>query len=199
MLKNTLLRVLVIVACAAGLGLADQWRRPVKLSLDPNTPTAVQPNSASTPTPTNSTATNSTSNQSATPTSTQAAAPSKPTPTPPTPPQGPHVTLAQAFDFWNQGVTFLDARTKAEYLAGHIRGAKLLDPNEFTSDESRAIIATLHPSLPLVIYCGGGDCHASENLAIFLQQAGYQQLHILHDGYPAWKSAGYDITVGDQP
>lgn len=189
MLKTTLLRVLVILACAAGLGLADQWRRPVKLALDPNIPapanTQSTSTSSSTPTPTQTAG------------STQAAAPAAPVQ--PQTPQGPHVTLAQAYDLWNQGVTFLDARTKLEYAAGHIRGAKLLDPNEFTSDESRGIIATLHPSLPVVIYCGGGDCHASENLAIFLQQAGYQQLHILHDGFPAWKAAGYDITTGDQP
>lgn len=189
MLKTTFIRVLVIVSCAAGLGLADQWRRPVKLSLEPNTPVPASTTSTGPSTATSSPSTTTTN------TETTAA----PTPAPAAQPQGPHVTLAQAYDFWNQGVTFLDARTKAEYLTGHIRGAKLLDPNEFTSDESRALIATLHPSLPLVIYCGGGDCHASENLAIFLQQAGYQQLHILHDGYPAWKAAGYDITTGEQP
>ncbi|MBU6412269.1 MAG: hypothetical protein KGS45_02245 [Planctomycetes bacterium] len=202
MLKTTLLRVAIIVACAAGLGLADQWRRPVKLALDPNTP--VVPVAPPSTTPSNSQNTSG-SNTSATgnpaTTSNQNSTPPANSANPETPPkpQGPNVTLAQAYDFWNQGVTFLDARTKAEYLTGHIRGAKLLDPNEFTSDESRAIIATLHPSLPLVIYCGGGDCHASENLAIFLQQAGYQQLHILHEGYPAWKNAGYDITAGEQP
>lgn len=200
MLKNTLLRVLVIVACAAGLGLADQWRRPVKLALDPNSPVSTSSTLQTTPAAT--TATPNASNASS-PSASSTTPTTAPTTTPPTgttaQPQGPHITLAQAYDFWNQGVTFLDARTKAEYLAGHIRGAKLLDPNEFTSDESRAIIATLHPSLPLVIYCGGGDCHASENLAIFLQQAGYQQLHILKEGIPAWKAAGYDITNGDQP
>jgi rhodanese-related sulfurtransferase len=190
MLKNTLIRVLVIVACAAGLGLADQWRRPVKLSLAPNAaPVPVAPD----------TATSAHTSSAAAPATGSNAAQIQPPAQPPAQPQGPHVTLAQAYDLWNQGVTFLDARTKTEYLAGHIRGAKLLDPSEFTSNESRALIATLHPSLPLVIYCGGGDCHASENLAIFLQQAGYQQLHILHEGFPAWKSAGYDITTGDQP
>jgi rhodanese-related sulfurtransferase len=196
MLKNTLIRVLVIVACATGLGLADQWRRPVKLSLAPN----AAPNSIALPVasdPGTSTHTSTAANPVAGSPTAQPSSPSQVQPQPQ--PQGPHVTLAQAYDLWNQGVTFLDARTKTEYLADHIRGAKLLDPSEFTSNESRALIATLHPSLPLVIYCGGGDCHASENLAIFLQQAGYQQLHILHDGFPAWKGAGYDITTGDQP
>ena len=109
------------------------------------------------------------------------------------------ITTAQAKALFDEGTTFLDARLAHEYKAEHIRFALHLDSNELGSPEAAAVLAKLTRTQRLVIYCGGGDCHASHNLAIFLQQAGYTSLHIFKDGFPAWKSAGYELSTGENP
>ena len=109
------------------------------------------------------------------------------------------ITTAQAKTLFDEGTTFLDARLAREYAAEHIRFALHLDSNELGSPEASAVLSKLTPTQRLVIYCGGGDCHASHNLAIFLQQAGYTSLHIFKDGFPAWKTAGYETSAGENP
>ncbi len=109
------------------------------------------------------------------------------------------ISTQQAKELFDAGTTFIDARLAREYVVEHIRFALHLDSNELGSPQSATVLARLTPTQKLVIYCGGGDCHASHNLAIFLQQAGYTDLHIFKDGFPAWKSAGYEIATGENP
>lgn len=177
-------KILIILALAAVLAGIDVYRRPPQLTVK---------------------------TQTAPPVSTPVSPPVTPpvtTPNTQTPVVVPapqpaqlelEITTAQAKTLFDEGTTFLDARLAREYTAEHIRFALHLDSNELGSPEAAAVLAKLTPTQRLVIYCGGGDCHASHNLAIFLQQAGYTSLHIFKDGFPAWKSAGYETSTGENP
>jgi 3-mercaptopyruvate sulfurtransferase SseA len=49
---------------------------------------------------------------------------------------------------------------------------------------------------PIVVYCDGGDCEASHDMAIMLESAGYMEVYVLHDGYPGWERAGHPVEQG---
>mgnify|MGYP000169456128 CR=1 FL=1 len=110
-------------------------------------------------------------------------------------PLGLHVSLAQAKQLWDEGLPFIDARLAKDFALGHIAGAKDINPVNFNEPESLDAMKYMDLSKPVVIYCGGGDCHDSENTAILLQQFGFTSFHIFTDGFPAWKAAGYEVEV----
>jgi len=107
---------------------------------------------------------------------------------------GLEISLAQARALYEAGeADFIDARTAEEFARGRILGALHLPASAFSTGEAGAVLELLDPSRAVVIYCGGGDCDASHNTAVFLQQAGFERLHIMVEGYPAWAEAGYDV------
>jgi rhodanese-related sulfurtransferase len=111
-------------------------------------------------------------------------------------PLGLELTLAQSFDLYQKGAPFLDARTKQEFEEGHVEGAFHLSSEHFMGGATPDALNFLDPKAPVVVYCGGGQCDASKNLVILLQQAGFTQCHIMHDGYPGWLAAGHAVAKG---
>lgn len=120
---------------------------------------------------------------------------------PPEAPLGFHITLPQAKALFDKGTIFVDARTKHEFDEGHITGAMHLDPADISrSGIPDKVRNTLLPGgTTIVIYCGGGTCDASENLAARLGEIGVKPMHIFHDGFPAWQAAGYPADNGPDP
>jgi rhodanese-related sulfurtransferase len=116
----------------------------------------------------------------------------------PTEPSGPglNITIAQAWDLFQRGVPFIDARLKKEYEQGRVMGAFHNPPAGGLRPD---VVRFLDPAQPVVIYCGGGDCKDSENLAILLRQMGFTRLHIMTDGFPAWQAAGHPVEAGGGP
>jgi rhodanese-related sulfurtransferase len=106
---------------------------------------------------------------------------------------GAHITLAQAKSLFDSGSIFVDAREDHERSVGTIAGSVHLTASMVSSGTGADAMAMLDPAQPVVIYCAGGTCDASENLAILLRQAGFTRLHIFHDGFPAWKDAGFAV------
>lgn len=107
---------------------------------------------------------------------------------------GAHITLAQAKSLFDEGTIFVDAREDHERVEqGTIQNSVHLTSSMVASGQGADAMAILDPSQPVVIFCGGGTCDASENLAILLRQAGYTRLHIFHDGFPAWRDAGFPV------
>jgi rhodanese-related sulfurtransferase len=93
---------------------------------------------------------------------------------------------------------FVDAREAVEYAEGHIAGAVSLPFDEAFKDPKK--LATIDPGTkPIIVYCGGGDCEASRNLAYSLIDAGRKKVVIFEDGFPAWKTAGYPVATGKEP
>ncbi|MBC7834813.1 MAG: rhodanese-like domain-containing protein [Phycisphaerales bacterium] len=109
-----------------------------------------------------------------------------------------HITLVDAFERHQyMGAVFLDARTEDEYATGHIAGAHYTPMSAFRGSEPPEYLASLAKDQMIVVYCGGGDeCHASEQVAIALQLAGFTDVSVLHDGYIGWSAMGHPIETG---
>lgn len=105
------------------------------------------------------------------------------------------LTIAQAKKFFDEGAPFIDGRPDAEYRLGTIPGSRHITPARFSEPASQELLQFMDPGQPVVIFCGGGDCHDSETLAIFFQEAGYKRIYIVTDGFPGWTAAGYEVEV----
>lgn len=184
-------RSLAIIGLGCIIGAADSWLRPTVITLKENAP-AVAQNAVREP------------ERPQTPPSAQvdvkAVAPAEAKSQPPTSLDpaslGLMIDAKAAKSLFDRGVIFLDARIQNEYDAGHVSQAYLLNSSMFGTPAADEAMKALDASQPVVIYCGGGECDASKNVAILLQQAGFKQLHILENGYPEWKQLGYPIETG---
>jgi rhodanese-related sulfurtransferase len=103
------------------------------------------------------------------------------------------ITIAQGFELFQQGKPFFDARHREEFETGHVEGAEFAPSDEFSEHVGGLM---KYKDETIVIYCGGGACDASHNLAIRLEQAGFTSLHVMTDGYPAWVKAGHPVAKG---
>ena len=109
------------------------------------------------------------------------------------------ITLDQAKMFHDRGgVLILDARDAAEYAEGHIQGAVSAPTDEKVSDITW-LEQTAKDPRPIVVYCGGGDCTLSIELANELLRTGHRRVLIFEEGFPAWHSAGYPVQEGSSP
>jgi len=205
-----LTRVLLIGAVAAGAGIAHSWvvqagEKPIKLGVDEGSLVGTK---IRRPAPEGAGALPSGSEvvpPESEPDPPEAKPPANDpeVPVPEQPPEsdgevslGYEILADDAFLLFDQlGAQFLDARTPDEYDAGHVQGAFFMTPDMLREGYPRAL-EVLSPDVPTVIYCVGGDCEASHNVAKYLQDFGFQQLHVMTDGYPAWAGAGYPTEAG---
>jgi rhodanese-related sulfurtransferase len=191
-------RVLALAAVGLTLGAADSWIRPVQLrmSAQPPTQTTVPGSSGAATQPDQKPA-------APTPPAGVTAAPDAGATTVESAPVdaalGIDITLSQSKSLWDQGVSFIDARLKDEFLESRVEGAMHLTTLMFSEPTPPKALEFLDPSKPVVIYCGGGDCEASHSVGIRLQQSGFQRVHVMKDGFPAWKSAGHPVETGPDP
>jgi rhodanese-related sulfurtransferase len=101
--------------------------------------------------------------------------------------------LAVAKQIFDQGGTlFVDARSKTDFLEGHVAGAISLPVNEFDA-RIETFFDQYQPHQAMIIYCSGRSCQDSHHLAQKLMQFGYQNISIMIDGFPGWKAKGYPI------
>lgn len=91
----------------------------------------------------------------------------------------------------------LDARSTREYLAGHVPGSIHLEFGMFTRGAPEKV--ELLRGMPMVIYCGGGDCDASHKVKTMLEAYGLDQIYVFVPGFPVWEQAGYPVEQGESP
>ncbi len=106
------------------------------------------------------------------------------------------VKLANVKKFFDAGAAvFVDAREAPEYAEGHIAGALSVP-----FDDAVRNPALLEPfkraGKPLILYCSGGDCELSKDLARNMLADGIRKVLVFTDGMPAWKAAGYPTETG---
>lgn len=92
----------------------------------------------------------------------------------------------------NPDVRFIDARSNADFKAGHIPGAKNLPYYDLEAYQDSALEG-LAANSEIIIYCEGIGCELSFFLGRDLQEAGYNNVRIFYGGYPEWKNAGLKI------
>ncbi len=87
---------------------------------------------------------------------------------------------------------FVDARSRADFVAGHVKGAVSLPIGEFDAG-IHDFLDRYSPETGIVAYCSGRNCEDSHQLAQLFLDFGYARVNVMIDGYPGWKAEGYPI------
>ena len=94
------------------------------------------------------------------------------------------------YHFDASSAIFIDARDPEEYESGHIQNAINI-PYDYYEDYED-IIDELDDSGIYIIYCSGGECSLSIDLADYLyNEKLIDKLLIFEGGWPEWRDAGY--------
>lgn len=107
------------------------------------------------------------------------------------------IQMNVAKQFYDAGAAqFIDSRDEEEYLAGHLPGSLHL-PFHLASDPDH--LAKVDPNGgPIIVYCGGGECETSIEVAWFLIEAGYTRVTYFPNGYQGWADEGYPVENGPE-
>ncbi|AMN40452.1 rhodanese-like domain-containing protein [Rhodoplanes sp. Z2-YC6860] len=89
----------------------------------------------------------------------------------------------------------LDTRTPAEFEAGHIPGARVLDVSQDTQVGEVLNLVGGDKIKALVLYCNGPYCQASRRLADQLAAAGFSNVRRYQLGMPIWRSLGGPTAI----
>jgi rhodanese-related sulfurtransferase len=89
----------------------------------------------------------------------------------------------------------LDTRSRDEFDAGHIPGARRIDAP--AADRVKAIEALVkgNKAAALVLYCNGPFCQASRQLAAQLVAAGFTNVRRYQLGIPIWRALGGPTAI----
>jgi len=84
----------------------------------------------------------------------------------------------------------VDSRKHAEYVAGHIAGAK----NANSVDEMLKMVSG-HKDEAIILYCNGQHCQASRNLSTELVAAGFTNVRRYQLGIPMWRALNGPVEI----
>jgi len=87
-------------------------------------------------------------------------------------------------------VLVLDVRPAAEYMAGHVAGARSVPVAEL-----RRHLRALPHGAEVVAYCRGPYCVYADEAVRELARRGFKARRLV-DGYPEWKRAGLPVAAG---
>lgn len=110
------------------------------------------------------------------------------------------ITGEVALRLHRAGAIFIDARRTSVYEQGHIRNAISIPVWEYDADNRVSALPAkrIKPDAVIVVYCSGGSCEDASRLAVKLAQAGFFNVYVDKDGFPAWQSKGWPITRGKE-
>jgi rhodanese-related sulfurtransferase len=89
----------------------------------------------------------------------------------------------------------LDTRSRAEFDAGHIPGARNLDAAPSAQLAAVTTLAGGDKTKALVLYCNGPYCQASRRLGEQLAEAGFTNVQRYQLGIPVWRALGGPTAV----
>jgi rhodanese-related sulfurtransferase len=89
----------------------------------------------------------------------------------------------------------IDARPRAEFDAGHIPGARVLDAPSGDQTVAAERLANGNKAAALVVYCNGPYCQASRRLAEQLVAAGFTNVRRYQLGMPVWRALGGPTVI----
>jgi rhodanese-related sulfurtransferase len=102
-----------------------------------------------------------------------------------------HLDTAQLFHK-DSAILFVDARPASVFKRGHIPHAVSLPEEDFDSLYP-AFAAKVPKDRPLVVYCDGVECRASEVVSRDLKDKGYKYIHCFFGGWIEWRDAKLEI------
>lgn len=95
-------------------------------------------------------------------------------------------------------LVLLDARAADAYAAGHLPGALSL-PAEALDASYPPLKEQLTAANRIIVYCDGGDCELSHDLANALKGMGHTRVQLFAGGVNAWMENGGTLTTGEKP
>ena len=102
------------------------------------------------------------------------------------------IDIEATYHLYQQGIVFLDARDKEDFEKQHILGAVNIPWHDIDNYED--ILDTLNTFQSYVIYCSGGECSLSMDLAYYmLEDFTFDKIFIYEDGMPDWLERGYPV------
>jgi rhodanese-related sulfurtransferase len=101
------------------------------------------------------------------------------------------ITVAQAYEKYQQGVFFLDVRTQDEWDQMHIAKSTLIPLDELPNR-----LNEVPKDQDVVVICRSG-VRSKEGVTV-LRNAGYTRVVCMTGGLLAWKAAGYPLE-GNNP
>jgi 3-mercaptopyruvate sulfurtransferase SseA len=72
-------------------------------------------------------------------------------------------------------------------------------PAEAFDDAYSALADTLESAPRLIVYCDGGDCELSHDLALLLKENGHRAVQLFTGGVTGWTEAGKELKEGSEP
>ena len=113
----------------------------------------------------------------------------------------PRILIDEAFEEWEVGTLFIDARRTKEYVKGHIPGAISISPWEKGREAKVARLAGTEPqAAPVVVYCTRSkDCEDSEEISSNLKQVGFENVMVFQGGFPVWQEKKKPVVEGEEP
>jgi rhodanese-related sulfurtransferase len=106
------------------------------------------------------------------------------------------ISTAEMQQALNDGLTIvIDARTVAEFDAGHIPGARLVKRTASSRVDAISKMTNGDKAAKLVLYCNGPHCKASRSLAAELVKGGYTNVTRYQLGLPVWRALGGPVAV----
>jgi len=109
----------------------------------------------------------------------------------PAPSSSTEISVAQAYEKFQQGAFFLDVRSKEEWDQVHISKSTLIPLDQLPSR-----LAEVPKDQDVVVICRSG-MRSKEGMTI-LRNAGYARAVCMTGGLIAWKAAGYPLE-GNNP
>lgn len=108
------------------------------------------------------------------------------------------LSIEEAVRLFEEGaVLFVDARSEADYRAGHIKGAVNIPDLDFENHIGSFLEKTAAETV-LITYCEGDSCTLSKSLAEKLSLAGFENVFHLKNGWGQWKERGLPIARGQE-
>lgn len=106
------------------------------------------------------------------------------------------ISIEEAVRLFEEGaVLFVDARSEADYRAGHINGAVNIPDLDFENHIGSFLEKTAAETV-LITYCEGDSCTLSKSLAEKLSLTGFENVFHLKNGWGQWKERGLPIARG---
>jgi 3-mercaptopyruvate sulfurtransferase SseA len=102
-------------------------------------------------------------------------------------------------DLATKTTLILDARPSTFFDQGHVPGALNLARDNFAQDYRRlAGVLRNAQDKPMIVYCGGGDCHDSRLVANALLTLGYADVSVFTGGWQEWSAARLPVSTGNE-
>ena len=109
----------------------------------------------------------------------------------------PLVDLAAARADFDHGAVFVDARSHALFVTGHVEGALSIPP-----ENAEAAYRADHDFLPdgdgtVVVYASRKEAELAGTRAAWLKTMGHTGVVVMVDGWDAWHADGYPAATGE--